>query len=156
MDKGAHFFNCDFQVHTPRDNQWHGLGANTEEERNQYADEFVKACREKNINAVAITDHHDLVFYKYIREAAKRETDENGKKIEESKQLIVFPGMELTLSTPPCQAILILDPSLTEDDFNSVLAKLSIKKISEDVSKLGPVERITPETISSLNDLCNK
>lgn len=156
MDKGAHFFNCDFQVHTPRDNQWHGLRATTEEERNQYADEFVKACREKNINAVAITDHHDLAFYKYIKEAAKRETDETGNIIEEGKQLIVFPGMELTLSTPPCQAILILDPSLTEDDFNSVLAKLSIKKIPEDVSKLGQVERITPETISSLNDLCNK
>ena len=72
MDKGAHFFNCDFQVHSPRDNQWHGLEAVTEQERNQYADEFVKACREKNVNAVAITDHHDLVFYKYIKEAANR------------------------------------------------------------------------------------
>lgn len=156
MDKGAHFFNCDFQVHSPRDNQWHGLEAVTEQERNQYADEFVKACREKNVNAVAITDHHDLVFYKYIKEAANRETDENGNIIEKDKQLIVFPGMELTLSTPPCQAILILDPSLTEDDFNSVLAKISIKRTSEDVSKLGPVERITPEAISSLNDLCDK
>lgn len=23
MDKGAHFYHCDFQVHTPRDLQWH-------------------------------------------------------------------------------------------------------------------------------------
>lgn len=22
MDKGAHFYNCDFQVHTPRDREW--------------------------------------------------------------------------------------------------------------------------------------
>jgi len=22
MDKGAHFYRCDFQVHTPRDRQW--------------------------------------------------------------------------------------------------------------------------------------
>ena len=22
MDKGAHFYNCDFQVHTPRDQRW--------------------------------------------------------------------------------------------------------------------------------------
>jgi len=24
MDKGAHFYRCDFQVHTPRDIQWNG------------------------------------------------------------------------------------------------------------------------------------
>ena len=78
MDKGAHFYNCDFQVHTPRDNQWHGLEAVTEEERKQYAKEFVNECRNKGINAVAITDHHDLVFYKYIKEAAENEIDENG------------------------------------------------------------------------------
>lgn len=47
MDKGAHFYNCDFQVHTPRDNQWHGLEAVTEEERKQFAQEFVNACRKK-------------------------------------------------------------------------------------------------------------
>ena len=156
MDQGAHFFNCDFQVHTPRDNQWHGLEAVTDEERNKYADEFVKACREKKINAVAITDHHDLVFYKYIKEAAKRETDDNGNIIEDGNQLVVFPGMELTLSTPPCQAILLLDPSLTEDDFNNVLAKLSIEKVGENVSKLGAVVRINDSAINNLNDLCKK
>lgn len=156
MDRGAHFYNCDFQVHTPRDNQWHGLEAVTDEERKQYADEFVKACREKDINAVAITDHHDLIFYKYIKEAAKRETDETGNIIEESNQLVVFPGMELTLSTPPCQAILILDPSLTEDDFNNVLAKLSIEKVNENISKLGAVVRINDSAIGNLNDLCKK
>ena len=102
MDKGAHFYNCDFQVHTPRDNQWHGLEAVTEEERKQYAKEFVNECRNKGINAVAITDHHDLVFYKYIKEAAENEIDENGNYYSKDQQLIVFPGMELTLSTPPC------------------------------------------------------
>lgn len=156
MDKGAHFFNCDFQVHSPRDNQWHGLEAVTEEERNTYADEFVKACRDKNINAVAITDHHDLLFYNYIKEAARREQDDKGNVIKEEKQLIVFPGIELTLSTPPCQAILILDPSLTESDFDNVLAKLSIEKIDKSISKLGPVVRINDRAVSSLNDIYSK
>lgn len=156
MDKGAHFFNCDFQVHTPRDNQWHGLEAVTEEERKQYADEFVRACREKNINAVAITDHHDLCFYKYIKEAVERELDKDGNLIKKEKQLIVFPGLELTLSTPPCQAILLLDPSLNEGDFNNILAKLSIEKVDEKISKLGAVIRINDSAINNLNDLCEK
>lgn len=156
MDKGAHFFNCDFQVHTPRDNQWHGLEAVTEEERKQYADEFVRACREKNINAVAITDHHDLCFYKYIKEAVEREIDKGGNLIKKEKQLIVFPGLELTLSTPPCQAILLLDPSLNEGDFNNILAKLSIEKVDEKISKLGAVIRINDSAINNLNNLCEK
>ena len=33
MDKGAHFYNCDFQVHTPRDLNWTGakFGVNSDE-----------------------------------------------------------------------------------------------------------------------------
>ena len=62
-DKGAHFHKCDFQVHTPRDLNWQGAGAATEEERRQYALEFTAACRAKGIDAVAITDHHDLCFF---------------------------------------------------------------------------------------------
>jgi hypothetical protein len=27
MDKGAHFYQCDFQVHTPRDQNWKGKDA---------------------------------------------------------------------------------------------------------------------------------
>jgi len=71
MDKGAHFFRCDFQVHTPRDKQWQGDGAITEIERQEYAKEFIHYCRQNNINAVAITDHHDMGFVPYIRNAAQ-------------------------------------------------------------------------------------
>jgi hypothetical protein len=73
MDRGAHFHKCDFQVHTPRDPNWKGQGAVTADERRQYASEFVAACREKGIQAVTITDHHDVVFFKYIRDAASLE-----------------------------------------------------------------------------------
>ena len=63
MDKGAHFFKCDFQVHTPRDINWNGERPISEEDRKFYADEFVRKCREIGLNAVAITDHHDFVFF---------------------------------------------------------------------------------------------
>ena len=43
-DKGAHFFRCDLQVHTPRDINWNGLDAATNEERRTYARELVQAC----------------------------------------------------------------------------------------------------------------
>jgi len=40
MDKGAHFYKCDFQVHTPRDANWHGDEAATAKDRKAYADEL--------------------------------------------------------------------------------------------------------------------
>ena len=63
MDDGAHYFRSDFQVHTPRDINWKGHRAVTDDERQQYAHDFVAACRQKKIQAVAITDHHDLAFF---------------------------------------------------------------------------------------------
>jgi len=156
MDKGAHYNNCDFQVHTPRDTNWSGASAITDEERNQYAKEFVKACREKNIQAVAITDHHDIVLYEHIKNAAQEEVDEFGELYTDTEQLVVFPGMELTLSTPSCQAILLLDPSLTEGDFNSVLVKLSITPVDSAEDRIGTVQRIPDSAITGLNDIYTK
>jgi chromosome segregation protein len=85
QDKGAHFFRCDLQIHTPRDVNWDGSGAVTDDERREYAKAFVAACRAKGIQAVAITDHHDVVFFKYIREAAHGETDNSGQPLSQSE-----------------------------------------------------------------------
>ncbi len=111
MDSGAHFHKCDLQVHTPRDLNWQGAGATSEDERKAYAAEFVAACRARKLQAVGITDHHDVAFIRYIREAAAQETDEQGKPLPDLEQLVVFPGMELTLGIP-CQALLLFDSDL--------------------------------------------
>ena len=63
MDKGAHFYKCDFQVHTPRDAGWTGGDAVTDTERKAYAGALVLACRQKGLGAIAITDHHDFAFF---------------------------------------------------------------------------------------------
>src|SRR6266404_2814769 len=103
-DKGAHFFHCDFQVHTPRDLRWSGVHAVTEKERAEYAKELIQACRAKGLDAIAITDHHDFAFFPYVKAAAESEVDAVGNPIPKQSRIVVFPGMELTLSSPPCQA----------------------------------------------------
>jgi hypothetical protein len=123
MDTGAHFRKCDFQVHSPRDLNWQGQRAVTDDERREYAREFVAACRAKGLGAVAITDHHDLAFFRYIREAANAETDNAGKPLPEEKKLVVFPGLELTLAVP-CQALLILDANFPVDLLPQVVQAL--------------------------------
>ncbi|WP_420114731.1 hypothetical protein, partial [Pseudactinotalea sp.] len=96
-DRGAHFYRSDFQVHTPRDAQWKGKRATADADRVTYAQSFVAACRRIGLNAVAITDHHDLLFAPLIRKAAENETNEQGQPLSTEQRLTVFPGVELTL-----------------------------------------------------------
>lgn len=106
--EGAHFYRCDLQVHTPRDLAWTGGERVTDDERNDYATRLVQACRARGLQGIAITDHHDMAFVRYVRRAAAEETDAAGKPLPREQQLVVFPGMELTLAVP-CQSLLLFD-----------------------------------------------
>lgn len=156
MNKGTRFYNCDFQVHSPRDINWSGPKPISDADRNSYAERFVLACREKGVNAVAITDHHDLAFFPYIKDAANNEVDDNGQPIDDSEKLIVFPGIELTLSNPPCQALLILDANFPEDQLLRVLHKLSIEPNPITEPSTIPTVPIPEEVINGLKDLHRK
>src|SRR5947209_7625283 len=134
MDKGAHFYKCDFQVHSPLDRGWGGAACVTDEELNPYAVSLIYACRRAGLDAIAITDHHDLLFAKYIREAAREERGEDGKPLSSEKRINVFPGMELTLNVP-CQALLLFDAEFPEDLFSLVLHALAITPSKESDAK---------------------
>jgi type III restriction enzyme len=150
MDKGAHFYRCDFQVHTPRDTNWSGARPGTPEGRLAFAGSFVAACRERGIGAVAITDHHDFAYFPVIREAALAELDENGDLVAPDSRLVVFPGLELTLGVP-CQALLILDAHFPVDRLSVVLEALAIPVVDPELAALPPVQRV--DHIQSLDQL---
>src|SRR5262245_27292190 len=152
MDKGAHFYRCDFQVHTPRDPQWEGGGAVSDIERQAYAAAFIAACREKGLQAVAITDHHDMTFVPFLREAAKNELDADGKAIAEQGRIVVFPAMELTLAVP-CQAILIFDSEFPADLFSLAMNALAITQNAAADEHCRQAERLS---IMTLSDVCEK
>jgi len=153
MDKGAHFHACDFQVHTPRDANWNGSRATTDDERKAYAAELIQACREKGLDAIAITDHHDFAFVPFVRQAAANEVDSTGKPIPADQQLAVFPGVELTLSSPPCQALLLLSADFDEAKLPDILTALAIEPIPAAETTLKSVELVSPTAVTSLNDL---
>jgi type III restriction enzyme len=156
MNKGTRFYNCDFQVHTPRDINWSGPKPVSDADRNSYAERFVLACREKGVNAVAVTDHHDLAFFPFIKAAAKNEVDDDGQPITDSEKLVVFPGIELTLSNPPCQVLLILDSNFPEDQFSRVLHKLSIEPSPLEAESTIETQPISATVVNDLNDLHTK
>lgn len=154
-DKGAHFQRCDFQVHTPRDNQWKGSRPSPVD-RAEYANSFVAACRSAGLNAVAITDHHDFAYVTHIRSAAAEETGPAGEMLTSDERLVVFPGLELTLGVP-CQALLILDAYIPDERLPDVLNALSIEQVDQDEGVLPPVTRLdhidTFQKLHSLLDL---
>ncbi len=117
---------CDFQLHTPRDPNWKGariLGIedknpksgkvvtaeDVETARNKWAELFVDSCVKKGLQAIAITDHHEMIMIPYVqKQIAKRlEHDTNF-------DLWLFPGMELTASGGK-QCLIIFDADLSEN-----------------------------------------
>jgi len=150
MDKGAHFHRCDFQVHTPRDLRWTGPDAVTDEERVAYAHKLIAACRERSIQAIAITDHHCMTFVPFVRQAAAEETGEDGSALRDGDRLVVFPGMELTLGVP-CQAIVIFDADFPNDFLPNVLTAFTITQNGPEHSKTTEVKRL--DHIQSLKQL---
>lgn len=150
MDKGAHFFRCDFQVHTPRDLRWAGPDATSPEERLAYGHKLVAACRERGIQAIAITDHHCMTFVPFIRQAAAEETSADGSALPDEERLVVFPGMELTLGVP-CQAIVIFDADFPNDFLPNVLTAFTINQNGPEHPKIVEVQRL--DHIQSLKGL---
>ena len=149
-DKGAHFFRCDLQVHTPRDINWSGQDAVTEDERQAYARLLTQTCRERGLQAIAITDHHDMLFATYVRKAAQEETDQDGHPLPQDQRLVVFPGMELTLGVP-CQALLIFDAEFPDDLFLLAMNTLAITPSDETQAKTAHTQRL--DHIASLKQL---
>ena len=86
MGKGVHFYKCDFQVHSPRDRGWTGnkFGVNKDalepltaeqkkrmiDDRIQFTKEYLLKARNAGLNAIAMTDHHDVVSVRTIRKVA--------------------------------------------------------------------------------------
>lgn len=156
MDKGAHFFQCDFQIHTPRDINWNGVRPLTKDDKKAYSEDFIRKCREIGLHAVAITDHHDFGFYPIIKEAANSELDELGQPIPEEKKIIIYPGLELTLSTPACQAILIIDSNYPENNLNQILHLLGITPNSEEELTTIATVPITNSIVNGFEELYDK
>lgn len=152
-DKGGHFYRSDFQVHTPRDTQW--LGARPAD-RDAWADSFVTKARENGLNAVAISDHHDFVYFPYIKRAAARETLPDGTDVPSIDRLVVFPALELTLSVP-CQAIMILDADFPEDRLSDVLKAMHFDPIDPGLEAL-PCTTVLPDSgdINALHEKLDK
>ena len=164
MDRGAHFYKTDFQIHSPRDSDWVGNGTTiwpnrkplSAEERLTFARRFISKCRELGIQAVGITDHHDICFIKYFQIAAQEENDASGIPnwdsffVQPEKQKpIIFHGIEVTLSVP-CQCIILLDANSDPTTQAELLEAIGVGNTYSDNNSDGPP--INPYTPTHCQD----
>jgi type III restriction enzyme len=155
MDKGARFYRCDFQVHSPRDNNWKGDRPQTEDDRTAYARRFIAACRQKRLDAVAITDHHDICFFPYIKAAAEAEADGHGIPVPEYRRIVVFPGMELTLAVP-CQALLIFDADIPIECLPHLYTVLGVSQNDHALPTHAQAIRLDIDSFDRLSELLDR
>jgi len=154
MDKGAHFYRSDFQIHTPRDRNWQPVvnRPKTDEERLRYAQEFIAKCREVGIRAIGITDHDDVCFVKYFQSAAQNGTQKIEAINPEKQNPIVFPGVEIA-SKVGYQVIVLLDANADESLQHILLHTLGITPLI-DSEETGPEPRaMNFTTLKELDDL---
>lgn len=130
---GAHFRKSDFQIHSPRDHGWDGarpdgliaqrgtpLPAEVRKVREEWARNFLSACKDRKLQAVAITDHHEGV---YIWDIIRVKDDLVGSG--EDLDLWIFPGMELT-TKDSAQAIVLFDADLPQTLFEKARSLLRL------------------------------
>ena len=172
MDKGAHFYRCDFQVHSPRDIAYTGnkYGLNPEDienitreqkenithEREQFSKEYLQKIREAGLNAIAMTDHHDVVFVKQLRKVAEIQNQEFKLNSEFEKIITVFPGIEMSLANPVSQCIIIFDSDFSDSNLDSVLNYIGINPTNEFEKVTTPTLKISQTVINDLVHLHEK
>ncbi|WP_347339435.1 TrlF family AAA-like ATPase [Bradyrhizobium stylosanthis] len=115
---GATWRKADLQCHSPRDRAWTdpprlpGGIQELEAARAAWADSFIRECNARNIELVAITDHHDMTFVPYVVASA---VIEGG--------VTVLPGVEVTCADS-AQCLVFIDPSCPQTTWTHLLGKL--------------------------------
>ncbi|GFP34517.1 hypothetical protein HKBW3S43_00310 [Candidatus Hakubella thermalkaliphila] len=117
--KGARFYWADLHIHTPA---WHGFklpsGARTTDEKwkREFALEYIRKAQENGISILGITEHNDVSWVDYVRNAAA------GTGIK------VFPGFEITTKSGAdgIHILCLFDPDITKDILDGLLSNFGL------------------------------
>jgi chromosome segregation protein len=155
LHPGAVWKRVDFQVHTPRDTQWKGatFSGNSEEDRRKridWAKALIREARKRGLDAIAITDHHDLAYIEVVRTAVR----ELGEELK--GEFWVFPGMEVTCDDS-CQCLVLLNPDTQVDQAERLYGSgfLNVKKHPYEHEKL-PQTAVSGINLDKLVDHLSK
>jgi len=106
--KGTRWFKCDLHLHTPASKCF--------EDKTVTPEQWVDKAIEKGLQCVAVTDHNTGEWVDKIKLAAQ------------DKNLIIFPGVEITCDTSKVHLLILFDTSKTTNDVNDFIIRCGIDR----------------------------
>lgn len=124
--RGARFYKCDLQMHTPADPaRWRGAKMGADADRRSFAERYIRRCYEVGLEVIAVTDHNfeSEDFLPYLRQAIERLAQEFGYEI------VMFPGFEFKADVGKGLDVLaIFDPDLDLEIVDDTLTRCGVPK----------------------------
>jgi len=116
---GANFYWADLHVHTPF---WHGFelpsGSKKDDEnwKKEFAKKYIEKAHERDVTILGITEHNDISWIDYIREAAI------------GTGITVFPGFEITTQSGAdgIHILCLFNPGTTKDTLDGLLSNFGL------------------------------
>lgn len=106
--RGSRWYKCDLHLHTPASECF--------EDKSVTPEQWVQACRDAELQCVAVTDHNTGAWIDSIKAAA------------EGTGLIVFPGVEITCDTSKIHMLILFDRDKTTEYVNDFLIQCGIER----------------------------
>lgn len=130
---GSRWWRVDFHTHSPAS---HDFGSQSERDTQEW-ECWIKAVRDAEIQAVAITDHNTAEGISKLQQAAA--------SVEDAP--VLFPGVEITASDG-VHLLLLMDPDCKQQHIDALLSKVEIpvdKRGAETARSTLSVEEILGE-----------
>lgn len=122
-DHGARYWRCDLQVHTPKDARWPEPEPRDGDQRRALARRYLEAAKQRGIDVVGVTEHHDVSWIDEMRYAAK------------GLGLHVLPGFEVETSEG-VHVLCLFDCDRPVVDLDDALTTLGLDRGRRDRTKL--------------------
>lgn len=106
--KGSRWYKCDLHLHT--------TASDCFKDKNITPTDWINAVVEKGLDCIAITDHNTGQAIDAIKEAAK------------DKDVVIFPGVEITCDTSKIHLLIIFDIDKTQQNIEDFLIKCGINR----------------------------
>lgn len=130
-DRGARYFRADLQVHTPADGRWPGQKPSDPDGRARVALEYLRAAKERGIEVVGITEHHDVSWIDELRHAAS------------VLHMHVMPGFEVE-TQEGIHVLCLFEPRARLAELEDALTRLGLPRTLRDSSKATKISSTLP------------
>lgn len=142
-DRGARYFRADLQVHTPVDRRWPGPAPGDPDARSQVALDYLRAAKDRGIELVGITEHHDVSWIDSLRHAAK------------TLGMYLLPGFEVE-SQEGVHVLCLFEHSAKVVVLGEILAQLGLPHERRQANKLTEIRSTLPfaEVIRKVQGEC--